>query len=476
MATASLPEMRTVVETAALVRDRQVSAVEVLEATLAAIDARNAPMNAFVHLDADGARRAARDLDSRIAAGETVGSLAGVPFGVKDLDDCADMPTTRGSRWYQGQPPVTHDALHVARLRAAGAIPVGKTATPEFGSWAYTASPALGVTRNPWDPTRTPGGSSGGSSSAVSAGMVPFATASDGGGSTRTPAGFTGLVGLKASFGRIPDAIADRYAQTAVVGGLTTTVRDAARLLDVMAGPHNRDRISLPAPDVVYEDAIDVLDVRGLRVMWSTDLGDAPVVDPEVVSLTRDAAGALVDAAGLQWVERSVSFPGHIDVWSKLGALERWINRADGLWPARADDLDPGVRRGFEASEHLPVRKVARVLTRRAEIEEGVAALFDTVDVICTPTAAVPAFEAEGPMPTTLLGRRVHAAAAVPFAMLANLYGSPAISVPAGVTAAGLPVGLHIMGPRHRDDVVLRLARVFEQARPWPRLAPLART
>jgi aspartyl-tRNA(Asn)/glutamyl-tRNA(Gln) amidotransferase subunit A len=468
-------EMRSAVETADLVRRKECSAVEVLEESLRAIRERNDALNAFVYVDEDGARREAAAVDRRIAAGEKVGVLAGVPFGVKDLDDCAGMPTTRGSRWYQGQPPVRDDALHVARLRAAGAVPIGKTAAPEFGTWAYTASPALGVTHNPWDLTRTPGGSSGGSSAAVSAGLVPFGTSSDGGGSTRTPAGFTGLVGLKASFGRIPDVIANRYSQTAVVGALATTVTDAARLLDVMAGPEDRDRSSLPPPGVRYEDAIETLPVQGLRAVWSTDLGDAPVVDPEVVAITLAAAQVLGEAAGLTWVEHDVSFPGHIDVWSKLGALERWIGLLDGLWPERADELDPRVRPGFTATESLSMRKLARVLDRRADIEAGLARVFAAVDVICTPTAAVPAFAAEGPMPTELLGHQVHAAAAVPFAMLANLYGSPAISVPAGVTAAGLPVGLHIMGSRHHDDVVLRLARCFEMAQPWPRHAPMGR-
>jgi aspartyl-tRNA(Asn)/glutamyl-tRNA(Gln) amidotransferase subunit A len=464
---------RTVVETAELVARKEVSAREMVDEALAAVAARNGPLNAFVHVDADAARRAAADVDARIARGEQVGPLAGVPFGVKDLDDCAGMPTTKGSRWYQGGPPATEDALHVARLRAAGAIPIGKTAAPEFGSWAFTASPALGVTRNPWDTTRTPGGSSGGSSAAVASAMVPFATASDGGGSTRTPAGFTGLVGHKPSFGRIPDADADRYGQTAVAGALATTVRDAARLLDVMSGPHNRDRTSLPAPGMVYEEVIESLDVRGLRAVWSTDLGDAPVVDPDVAKIAHDAAFALGDAAGFTWVEREISFPGHIDVWAKLGALERWVGLPDGLWPERGDELDRRVRPGFVASEQLPLRKFGRLLTRRAEIDAGIGALFDDVDLVLTPTAAVPAFAAEGPMPTTLLGRRVHAAAAVPFAMLANLFGSPAISVPAGLHPEGVPIGLHIMGPRHRDDIVLRCARIFEQARPWPRHAPL---
>jgi aspartyl-tRNA(Asn)/glutamyl-tRNA(Gln) amidotransferase subunit A len=464
----------SVVDAAAAVRRKEVSARELVDAALAAIDARNEPLNAFVHVDPDAARRAAQAIDARIAAGNDVGPLAGVPFGVKDLDDCAGMPTSKGSRWYHGGPPVAENSLHVARLRAAGAVPVGKTAAPEFGTWAYTASPALGVTRNPWDPARTPGGSSGGSSAAVAAGMVPFATSSDGGGSTRTPAGFTGLVGMKASYGRVPDIDADRYSQTACAGCLATTVADAARLLDVMAGPHNRDRVSLPPPGVVYEEAIETLDVRGLRALWSTDLGDAPVLDPDVEKLTRDAAFALADAAGLTWVEREATFPGHIDVWSKEGAVERFVNLPEGLWPERGDELDPYVRPAFATAERLVLPKVGRVLTRRHEIEQELAALFDDVDVVLTPMAAVPAFAAEGPMPTRLLGQKVHAAAAVPYAMLANLYGSPAISVPAGLHPEGVPVGLHIWGPRHRDDIVLRLARIYEQARPWPRHAPMA--
>src|SRR5450432_3769000 len=226
--------MPSAIAAADAVKRGEQSAVSLTEQCLAAIEAANPELNAFVHLDAKGALAAAARIDARVAAGEDPGPLAGVPFGVKDLDDCAGMPTTHGSRWYLGLPPVEHDALHVARLRAAGAIPIGKTAAPEFGTFAFTASPALGVTRNPWNPERTPGGSSGGSAAAVSAGFVPFATASDGGGSTRTPAGFCGLVGLKCSYGRIPDAIAGRYAQTAVPGALTTTVADSARLLDVM--------------------------------------------------------------------------------------------------------------------------------------------------------------------------------------------------------------------------------------------------
>ena len=466
--------MRTVIETASLVRRGEMKATEALDETLAAIDRHNPELNSFVHVDVDLARAAAERIDERVARGEDPGPLAGVPFGVKDLDDCEGMPTSKGSLWFKGGPPAAADAIHVARFRAAGAVPVGKTAVPEFGTWAYTATRAWGVTRNPWDPTRTPGGSSGGSASAVASGMVPFATASDGGGSTRTPAGFCGLVGHKPSFGRIPHPWSSSVAQLGVLGALATTVDDAALLLDLAAGPDHRDRRSLPAPVAPYAEAIHTLNVRGLRVAWSLDLGFA-IVDPEVAAITRSAADVLIEAGQLEEVDVAVSFPESLDVYSKLEAVDDWIDLPDGLWPERADELDPQLIAGYEKGDWLTVRKFATTFTRRHAIEARLAALFDEIDVLITPTAAIPAFAAEGPMPREIAGQNVHPAMAVPFAMLGNMWGGPAISVPAGMTASGLPVGLHLIGDQHRDDTVLRLARVLEEAQPWPRLSPRAR-
>jgi Asp-tRNA(Asn)/Glu-tRNA(Gln) amidotransferase A subunit family amidase len=463
--------MRTVIETADDVRRGKVAAVEVLEECLAAINERNDALNAFIHLDADQARRDAQRIDAIVAAGDDPGPLAGVPFGVKDLDDCAGMPTGRGSLWYSGGPPMTTDSIHVHRLRQAGAVAVGKTAVPEFGFWAYTNNRVTGVTRNPWNLDRTPGGSSGGSAAAVSAGLVPFATSSDGGGSTRTPAGFCGLVGHKPSFGRIPDLRGSRYGQTAAAGAVATTVADAARLLDVMAGPHQQDRTSLPQPGVVYEQQIERLETNGLRVGWSVDLGFA-IVDPEVAAVTAAAARALTAAAGLTMVEINVCFDDLIPIWAQLESVDRWVGLPQGLWPERADDLDPGVRPAFERSHAMTVVQYAAALTRRREIEMELAELFEQIDVLLTPTSAITAFAAEGPMPTTINGQNAPPAGAVPFAMLANMWGTPAASVPAGVSSDGLPIGLHIVGNRHADDVVLRLARVLEQSRPWPRHAP----
>jgi aspartyl-tRNA(Asn)/glutamyl-tRNA(Gln) amidotransferase subunit A len=301
--------------------------------------------------------------------------------------------------------------------------------------------------------------------------MVPFATSSDGGGSTRTPAGFCGLVGLKCHYGRIPDADASRYAQTAVPGALATTVRDSARLLDVMAGPHHRDRSSLPAPTVCYEDAIETLDVDGLRAAWSGDLGFA-VVDPEVEAIARGAFDALVTAGSLTFDRRAIAFADPIPVWARISGVDMWVHIPDGCWPDRADDLDPRVRPGFDSAARVTLPKFGAVAHARLAIEDAMADLFDTADVLATPMTAITAFAAEGPMPTEILGRRVHAGMSVPFAMLSNIWGSPAISVPAGVTASGMPVGLHLMADRHREDVCLRLAHILEQAQPWPLHAP----
>lgn len=462
--------MRTVIETAEAVRRGELKAVEVLDECLAAVDARNGPLNAFVHLDADLARSVADRVDEVVARGEDPGPLAGVPFGVKDLEDCAGLPTSHGSLLYKGRPPADADSIHVRRLRAAGAVPIGKTAAPEFGTVAFTSTKAWGTTRNPWNPERTPGGSSGGSAAAVAAGLVPFCTASDGGGSTRIPAAFTGLVGFKASYGRIPHPRAGT-SQTTSLGALTTTVADAARHLDVAAGPDDRDRLSLPPAGVSYERAIDELDVSGLRAAWSVDLGFA-AVDPEVRELAESAAAALIAAAGLQRIDRPVQLTDPVRTWMSAGAVDMWLSLEEGMWPERAGELMGFVRKPYEQTEDYTVRKFARTYRWRHQLEEDVAAVFEDVDVLLTPSTAVPAFGADGPMPVVIDGREVAPAMAVPFTMLGNLCWNPAVSLPAGVNSEGLPVGVQVIGRRHADDVVLRLARIFEQARPWPRLAP----
>jgi aspartyl-tRNA(Asn)/glutamyl-tRNA(Gln) amidotransferase subunit A len=454
----------TAIEIAESVRAGELRAVEVLDACLAEVTAGNGPLNAFVHLDEGLARAAATAVDEAVAAGRDPGPFAGVPIGVKDLEDCAGMPTSHGSLVFKGRGPVAADSIHLARLRAAGAVPIGKTAAPEFGTMNFTKTKAWGITRNPWALDRTPGGSSGGTAAAVSAGLIPCGTASDGGGSTRIPAAFTGLVGMKPSHGRIPDP-GPSGSQTAVYGLLTTTVADSARHLDVVAGPDDRDRLSLPAPTVGYEAAIELLDVAGLRARWSVDLGFVEHVDPEVAALAAAAAEGLAAAAGLALDDDPVHLTDPVRAWLSGGAMDLWFSIDEDMWPAVADDLTRYSRDTLEQTQDYPLPKFARAIRRREQLTLDAAALFAEVDVVLTPTTAVPAFAAEGPPPG--------GAMATPFTMLANLCWNPSISVPAGSTADGLPVGLQITAARHRDEVPLRLARIWEQAAPWPRHAPV---
>ena len=474
-------ELPSAIEVAAAIKAGDYTAMDVLERCITAIEDGNDELNAFVVTDFDHARTLAAGVDEAIARGDDPGPLAGVPVGVKDLEDCAGLPTSHGSLLYKDGPPAAADSEHLARIRAAGAIPVGKTAAPEFGTVQFTRTLAWGTTRNAWDPSRTPGGSSGGSAAAVAAGMVPMATASDGGGSTRIPAAFSGLVGLKPSHGRIPAPSADP-SQTAVYGVEVLTVADAARHLDVVSGPFDADRTSLPAPTVVYEDAIDELDVSGLRIGWSSDLGFA-VVDPEVLDLTHAAALVIAREAGVPLIDYDVHLTDPVLTWLTAGGFTLWLEIDEAShYPDRLEDLTPFVRMGLEASYERPMRTMVKPFRRRLQLEADVAAIYDDIDVLITPTTAIPAFAAEGPSPTTIAGEDLTerfglaaGAMSVPFTMVANLCWNPAVSVPAGVSSDGLPVGVQIMARRHADEVALRLARLLEAAQPWPRHAPRGR-
>jgi aspartyl-tRNA(Asn)/glutamyl-tRNA(Gln) amidotransferase subunit A len=464
-------ELPDVVTSAALLRSGDVSARELVQTSLDRIAEHDAPLNTFVHLDANRALQAADRADAARRSGDAFGPLAGVPFGVKDLEDCAGMPTTRGSRWYADGPPAARDDIHVARFRAAGAIPIGKTATPEFGAWGYTASPLLGVTRNPWNLARTPGGSSGGTAAAVSAAMIPFGTASDGGGSIRGPGSSCGLPGLKPTYGRIPTFGVTRHAQNAVNFALATTVADTALLFDIAVGPDPRDRTSLPHPGISYTDAIERLDVRGLRATWSADLGFV-VVDPEVEAITSRAASSLIGAAGLRPSDIEVQLDDYIRVYAFMEAADQFVNVPDD-WEERLDELDPLVAPGWRRTRNVTLPAFARVERSRRQLELQVAELFEATDVLLTPTNACPPFVAEGPMPTEIGGRPCHAGHAALLTMFANVLNLPSITLPAGFTADGLPIGLMVTAARHREDVCLRLARIWEQHSPWPRHAPV---
>lgn len=458
--------MRTVVETADKVRTGELSAADVVAEAFAAIQAKNPTLNAFIMLDREAADLAAAKIDAMVARGEDPGPLAGVPFGVKDLEDCIGFATTQGSDFLKGSPPKIKDTPHIARLRAAGGIPVGKTAAAEFGMDSATSTYAWGVTRNPWNPDKTPGGSSGGSASAVAAGMVPLATASDGGGSTRQPASYTSLIGLKPSHARI--AKVNGFANWSVHGALTRTVRDTARYLDVAAGPDDRDRQSLPAVSYRYEDVIETLDVAGLRALWTPDCGYA-VVEPEVVAITRRAAERLIKAA--QLVETGGEFHP-TNIYRHWGAINLYTLEEDFV---RDGYLPDGYDRLSEQTKAI----LKRTRERRAQIDlkdswakveqlnNEVAEFFLSHDLLLSPATALKPYDAANTTPQVIDGRDASETGAEPFGMLANACWNPSISIPAGLTSDGLPVGLQITARRHRDDILLRLARIYEQAHPW---------
>jgi aspartyl-tRNA(Asn)/glutamyl-tRNA(Gln) amidotransferase subunit A len=456
------------------VRSGAVSAVELLDVHLARIEALDPSLNAIAYLDADGARDQAREIDRTVAAGGDPGPFAGVPLGVKELAQVEGMPDTHASQMYRDK-IAAHDCTEVARLRAAGAVVVGLTTAPEFGIPSFTNSPLHGITRNPWNTDCTPGGSSGGSAAAVSSGMLPFCTGSDGGGSIRIPSSYTGLPGFKTTFGTIGGGPDDPFdaGLTSVSGPMVRSVRDAARYIDVTAGPTLSDPTSLPKPQP-YEPIVTSGDpaarLRGKRVAWSSTLGYG-VVDPEVEKVVRRAADALIDAAGLQVVELDVTLPKPGRSWGLLSApsLAAWhFENAQG----REDDLDFLLRVSIEGLPNLRARHLGSAIRRRHELLLATADVFSQVDVLLTPTTATTAFAAEGVLSGEVDGREVDlmilsAAFTAPF----NMTGQPGFSIPAGLVG-GMPVGLQAVARRLDDDLTVACAAVLEQVRPWPKFAP----
>jgi Asp-tRNA(Asn)/Glu-tRNA(Gln) amidotransferase A subunit family amidase len=301
--------------------------------------------------------------------------------------------------------------------------------------------------------------------------MVPFCTASDGGGSIRTPAAFTGLPGLRPVYGRVPTLGVTHVAQNAVVFALATTVADTALLLDICAGPDRRDRTSMPAPVVPYRELIDSLAVSGLRVALSLDLGFVPV-EAEVAALVMAGYQDLLAAADLSPAPVQIVLEDFFDVYAKIEGVDRWTDLPDSLWPDRAAELSPALRSGWESGARARLPQLAAVYTARRKLEQQVAELFARFDVLVTPSASFPAFTAEGPVPAEIEGRQVQPFAGVAFPILASLCNLPAMSVPVGLTTSGLPVGMQIIAGQHREDICLRLAWLLERARPWPPHAP----
>ncbi len=449
------------------IRRKEMTAAEALEPSLEAIG--KSQLNAVVHLDEPGARQAAAEIDRRIGAGEDPGPFAGVPMLVKDLEDAAGMPTTQGSVVFKDH-IADHDSTQVARLRAAGAVIAGKSAAPEFGFVAYTATKLHGVTRNPWNLERTPAGSSGGSAAAVSGGLVPIATASDGGGSIRLPASYCGLVGMKGTFGRIPRGPKAANGQlTGLRGTVARSVRDAARWYDVTTGYDPRDPFSLARIEG-WEANLGKPKLDGLRVAVAPNLGNA-TIHPEVERVVREAADALVEGAGLRTVEVEVALPEKGTAWAMSG-LPSLLNDLKGHWPDCKDDLTFEIRMAMEFAPDYRAWHAASVERFRVDMNEAMADLFEQIDILLCAVSPMEPFVAEGPMPNHVGDVKVSPYNAGALTIPASISGYPAISIPAGLSANGLPIGLQAYARRHEDALLLDLALVMERVRPWPLVAP----
>ncbi|MBO0839449.1 MAG: amidase [Sciscionella sp.] len=443
-----------------------ISPVEATRDALNRISEHNEKLNAFCYLDADGALDSARESQRRWQQGNPLGLLDGVPVSIKDVFLTNGWPTLRGSRCVDPLSTWDTDAPCVARLREHGAVLLGKTTTPEIGWKAVTDSPLAGITRNPWNPDLTPGGSSGGSAAAVATSMGALSVGTDGGGSIRIPASMCGIVGFKPTFGRIPHYPASPFGTLAHAGPLAWSVDDIALTMDVLALPDPRDSTALAPPIGSYREAVR-REVRGLIAAFSPGLGYVEV-RPDVARIVREAVDAL-DDSGLRIEQADPGFADPVDAFEVLWAAGA-ARSLDDFAAGRDADVDPGLARLWRRGKEFSADDYLLAMQRRAAIGTTMGLFHQAYDVLITPTLPLPAFAAGHDVPP---GEQYQWWPNwTPFTYPFNLTGQPAVTVPAGLTDDGLPVGLQIVGPRHSDDLVLAVARLLEIARPWYSIRP----
>lgn len=473
----------TVVEHVEGIAAGELSPVDLVDAALQRLEAADPELHAFCTPTPEVARRRAIDVEHQLRVG-TAGPLAGVPYAVKDLICTKGIRTTSGSFAYADFVPDTDDVC-VERLDGAGAISLGKTNASEFGYSATGRNPVFPETRNPWDPTRTPGGSSAGTASAVAAGIVPFALGSDGGGSIRIPAALCGLVGFKASMGRVPvypGCRDQRYPGVSGwesiehIGPLATTVDDVAMVMAALAGPDPRDRHTIPSCDVDWQAAVRRSDVRGLRIGYTPDFGYLPV-DPEVRAAADRAARLFADELGAEvetfvptWPNPAAHFTALIMSETDLVGMRRMaVELGEKMSPHLVAMLDTD----WTAEDFTQA-----LMMRKAVVNE-MTATMGRFDLILSPTSAVPAFPVGSEGPTVIDGTTVAPTTWQGFTPIANLTGQPAISVPSGLTTDGLPLAIQLIGPHLGDGLVLAAAAAYERgaraAGHWPDLRAAVR-
>ncbi|MGH8185398.1 MAG: amidase [Steroidobacteraceae bacterium] len=454
------PTMMSACELLAAYASKELSPVEVTRAVLARIAEDNVKVNAFCLVDEAAALHAASESEARWHAGKPIGLCDGVPATVKELLLARHWPTLRCSRVIDREQAWTEDAPSVALLRAHGAVLLGKTTSPEFGWKGVTDSPLYGVTRNPWDLSRTPGGSSGGAAAAAALGMGALHLGTDGGGSIRIPAAFTGIFGLKPSYGRVPVYPPSAFGTTSHVGPMTRTVEDAALMLTILSGWDARDWLALPRDQRDYSVGLHA-GVRGLRIAYSPTLGYA-TVEPEIASLVERAVRRFEElGAHVELVECVIEDPTEIfrKHWYTGAALA-----VAAIPVAKRSLMDQGLIEIVAAGECLAHMDYMHAVAARAQLGVRMSLFHERYDLLITPAMPIAAFSAalQVPEPT----RQRNWIDWTPFTYPFNLTHQPAATMPCGLTRQGMPVAMQIVGAVHEDVLVLRAARAFESLQP----------
>ncbi len=455
-------------ELVTMIRAKQLSPVELTRAVLERIERVNPTLNAFCTLTADTALARARDAEAAVMRGGPLGPLHGIPYSIKDLAFTRGVRTMSGSHIFATRVPDV-DAPFVRRLAAAGGVMLGKTTSPEFGWKALGDSPLTGITRNPWNTAMTTGGSSAGSAAAAAAGLGPLAHGSDGAGSIRIPSSFCGVYGLKPSYGRVPMWPISNNDYATHNGPMTRTVADAALMLSVMAGPDDWDKSALDAPPADYVGRLRD-GVRGLRVAFSPNL-DNQRVDPEVATIVAQAARAFQEL-GAVVEDVKTGFADSQRIIRLLWNAHEAGNYARYL-PEFRSRMDPGLVASIEDGLRYSVTEYVEARGEKLAYCDSVRPLFETYDLLLTPSVSVTAFEVGRLNPAHWPQHEWDWFPWAGFSYPFNFTGHPAASIPAGFTAAGMPVGLQIVGRRNADLTVLQASAAFEQARPWAQRRPL---
>jgi aspartyl-tRNA(Asn)/glutamyl-tRNA(Gln) amidotransferase subunit A len=439
----------------------ETSPVEVTQAVLTRAARVNPKINAFSLIDEKSAMASAKESEQRWQAhrltGASIGTLEGVPATIKDLILTKAWPTLRGSRTVDPHQAWDVDAPVTARLRESGAVLLGKTTTPEFGCKGETNSPATGITRNPWNLNKTPGGSSGGTAAAVAAGLGPIGVGTDGAGSVRIPAAFCGNFGLKPSFGRVPAYPLSPFGSVAHLGPHTMSVMDAALMMNVMKRPDARDWTSLPYDPVDYTAGLND-GIQGLRIAYSPTLGFAQNVHPEIASAVADAVKVL-ESLGAHVEQIDPGFEDPLEITTGLWFLGAWTVW-NTLSPAQQSVADPDFKAEAELGARLTALDIQHLNQRRGVLGGMMRQFMRRFDLLVTPAVAVPAFDAlpagHSPLsPASMLGW-------TPFSYPFNLTQQPASTIPCGLTRDGLPMGLQFVGPMFGDALVLRASKAYE--------------